>query len=121
MVPDIDHIYRRTVFADPEHVRTIFAVTGTGGLYEWNENVGTFGLTEGNLTTNFRCGNGDLHWFAGSHYGFSYFPGHYEDQLNPENWETHVMTQQNYLDDPAILIPPLCFGVDTKVITFQAL
>lgn len=121
MVPDVDGIYRQTLPATDEHVRTIFAIDGTSGLYRWDENVLTYGLTEGDLSTHFKCGDATLRWFAGSHYGFNYFPGHYADQLNQENWDTHVMTEQNYLDEPWLLIPPLCFGVDTKVITFQAL
>lgn len=121
MQPNVDTIYSLVGAATVQHVRTIFQISGNSGAYNWNENVSTAGLTEGNLQTQFRCGTADARWFAGSHYGFSYFPGHYEDTLNPDNWETHVMTEQNYLDDPVILIPPLCFGVDTKTITFTAL
>lgn len=121
MVLDADTIYRQTIPAEPDHVLSVFMISGNSGLYNWNETPGTFGLTEGDLDTHFRCGNGDLRWFSISHYGFSYFPGHYEDQLNPENWETHVMSEADYLGDPLILIPPLCFGTDTKTITFTAL
>lgn len=121
MIPNADTVYEQTIPAQPSHVRTIFNVSGSSGLYNWNEDVGTFGLTEGPFQTHFRCGSGELRWFSSSHYGFSYFPGHYEDTSNPENWETHVMTEMDWNNEPTFLIPPLCFGTDTKTITFTVI